>query len=45
MSGRDTIFLDGLEVRTILGVEAWEREEAQTVVLDLELACDATVSA
>ncbi len=45
MTGRDTIFLEGLEVRTILGVEAWEREEPQTVVLDLEMACDAAVSA
>ena len=45
MIGRDTIFLEGLEVRTVIGVEAWEREEPQTVVLDLELACDATLSA
>jgi len=45
MTGRDTIFLDGLEVRTVIGVEDWEREEPQTVVLDLQLACDATLSA
>lgn len=45
MSARDTIFLEGLEVRTTIGVEAWEREEPQTLLVDLEFACDAAKSA
>jgi dihydroneopterin aldolase len=42
---RDTIFLRGLEVRAIVGVEPWEREEPQTVRIDLDLACDAAKAA
>jgi len=42
---RDTVFLRGLEARTVLGVDAWEREEPQTVVLDIDLACDAARAA
>ncbi len=42
---RDTIFLEGLEVRTTIGVEAWEREEPQTLLVDLEMACDAAKAA
>lgn len=45
MTERDTIFLDGLEIRTVIGVEPWEREEAQTVVVDLRMACDAARAA
>jgi dihydroneopterin aldolase len=37
----DTIFLDGLEVRTIIGIQDWERETKQTVRIDLELPVDA----
>ena len=42
---RDTLFVRGLEIRTVLGVDDWEREEPQTVVLDLDLACDASKAA
>jgi dihydroneopterin aldolase len=45
VSARDVIFIRGLEARAILGVNDWERVEAQEVVLDLELACDAAVAA
>jgi 7,8-dihydroneopterin aldolase/epimerase/oxygenase len=41
----DTIFVRGLEVRTIIGVDEPERREEQTVILDLDLACDARVAA
>jgi dihydroneopterin aldolase len=41
----DTIYLRGLEVRAILGVDAWEREEPQRVVLDLDLATDVAKAA
>ncbi len=36
----DRIFLHGLEVRTVIGVEAWERKDEQTVVIDFQLATD-----
>ncbi len=36
----DRIILEGLEVRTVIGVEAWERRDEQTVVIDFELATD-----
>ena len=42
---RDTIFLRALEVRTVLGVEDWEREEPQTVLVDVEFLCDAARAA
>ncbi len=41
----DTIFLEGLEVRGIIGLEAWEREKPQTIRIDLEMACDAAAAA
>ena len=41
----DTIFLDGLEVQTILGIQDWERETKQTVRIDLELPADARSAA
>ena len=37
----DTIFLDGLEIQTIIGIQDWEREAKQTVRIDLELPADA----
>lgn len=42
---RDTIVLQGLEARGIIGVEEWEREKTQTIQVDLELACDAAAAA
>jgi dihydroneopterin aldolase len=45
MGADDTIFVRGLEARAILGVNDWERVEPQTVLLDLEMACDATLAA
>jgi dihydroneopterin aldolase len=42
---RDTLFIRGLEVRGILGIEDWERRERQTIRIDLELACDASKAA
>jgi dihydroneopterin aldolase len=37
----DTIFLQALEVQTIIGIQDWEREVKQTVRIDLELPVDA----
>lgn len=39
------LFLQGLQVKTIIGVLPWERTTPQTVVVDLELAVDMTEAA
>ena len=36
----DTIFISELKVKTKLGVPAWERMLAQTIVLDIEIGYD-----
>ena len=42
---RDTIFLQGLEARGIIGIEEWERRKPQTIRVTLEMACDANLPA
>ncbi|MDX8398505.1 MAG: dihydroneopterin aldolase [Mariprofundaceae bacterium] len=37
---RDLVLIEGLEVRTVIGIYDWEREIRQTVRLDLEMAWD-----
>lgn len=41
----DIIFLDGLEIKTIIGIYDWERETKQTVILDIEMAYDISFAA
>ena len=41
----DTIFLQSLEVQTIVGIQDWERETRQTVRIDLEWPTDARSAA
>ena len=41
----DTIFLEGLEIQMILGIQDWEREVRQTVRVDLEMPADARKAA
>ncbi len=36
----DLILIEGLEVRTVIGIYDWEREIRQTVRLDIEMAWD-----
>ena len=36
----DTIFISDLKVKTKLGVPAWERMVAQTIILDIEIGYD-----
>ena len=38
----DTIFISELKVKTKLGVPAWERILAQTIILDIEIGYDLT---
>ncbi len=40
----DTIFIAELKVKTKLGVPAWERMVAQTVILDIEIGYDLSKS-
>ena len=37
---RDRVFISGLRVDTVIGVYDWERGIRQSVVIDLEMACD-----
>jgi len=36
----DLVLIEGLEVRTVIGIYDWEREIRQTVRLDLEMGWD-----
>ena len=42
---RDTVFVRDLEARAIIGINDWEREKRQTLMIDLDLACDAASAA
>jgi dihydroneopterin aldolase len=41
----DTVFLQQLQVDTIIGIHDWERRVRQTLLIDLELATDAAAAA
>ncbi|WP_231288247.1 dihydroneopterin aldolase [Mariprofundus ferrooxydans] len=41
----DRVLIEGLEVRTVIGIYDWEREIRQTVRLDLEMAWDTSKAA
>lgn len=36
----DIIFLGGLKIDTLIGIYDWERQQRQTVILDIEMAFD-----
>ena len=42
---QDTVFIKGLEVRGIIGIEPWERKNKQTIRIDVELAADTAKAA
>jgi len=42
---RDTVFIQGLEARGIIGIEDWERKKLQTIRVDVEMAWDAAAPA
>lgn len=42
---RDTVFVQGLEARGIIGIEEWERKKQQTIRVDIEMAWDAAAPA
>lgn len=35
----DKIFINQLQLQTVIGIHDWEREKKQTVILDIEIAC------
>jgi dihydroneopterin aldolase len=41
----DTVFIHGLEVRTLIGIHAWERELKRPLVIDLDLGVDTRAAA
>lgn len=41
----DRVYIEGLRVDTVIGVYDWERDIRQEVVLDLEMAADASFAA
>ncbi len=42
---QDTVYIRGLEVRSILGIHDWERHERQTIRIDIEMAADTSRAA
>ena len=42
---KDRVLIEGLEVRTVIGIYDWEREIRQTVRLDLNMAWDISKAA
>lgn len=36
----DTVFIEALEIETVIGIYDWERKVRQKVVLDIEMAFD-----
>ncbi|ARZ65750.1 dihydroneopterin aldolase [Streptomyces sp. HU2014] len=45
MTSTDTVFIRGLEIPALIGVDAWERQVRQIVVINLELTTDITPAA
>lgn len=41
----DTVFIEDLQIETVIGVYAWEREIRQKVALDVEMAFDNRIPA
>jgi len=41
----DIIFIDQLKLQTIIGINDWEKEQKQTILLDIEIACSIEQSA
>jgi 7,8-dihydroneopterin aldolase/epimerase/oxygenase len=45
MPQRDVVFLEGLEARAVVGVYPHERKRPRRLLLDVEVACDASQAA
>ena len=42
---RDTVYIRGLEIRSIIGIHDWERQERQTIRIDIQMAADTAKAA
>lgn len=45
MASGDIVFIEGLQVETVIGVFNWERSIKQTLLLDIEMSSDIEVAA
>ncbi|MBE9527313.1 MAG: dihydroneopterin aldolase [Proteobacteria bacterium] len=36
----DKVFINQLQLETIIGIHDWEREKAQVIILDIEITCN-----
>jgi dihydroneopterin aldolase len=45
MKMRDKVFIEGLEIDTLIGIYDWERRIRQTLVFDIEMAFDNRIPA
>ncbi len=45
MAARDLVFVEGIDARAVLGVDAWERTGPQAVRIDLAFSTDAAKAA
>jgi dihydroneopterin aldolase len=41
----DMLYISGLEIDTIIGIHDWEQNIKQTLVIDIEIACEITQAA
>ena len=41
----DIIFINQLELQTIIGIHDWERQATQPIILDIEIACSTITAA
>ena len=41
----DMLYISGLEINTVIGIHDWEQDIEQTLVIDIEIACDITQAA
>ena len=41
----DKVFINQLQLQTIIGIHDWEREQVQTIILDIEIACNTKAAA
>ncbi len=42
---KDVVFVRDLEVEAIIGINDWEREQRQKILVDLDMSCDAAAAA
>ena len=40
----DQVYIQGLQIETIIGVNKWERTTRQTISIDIELFCDTSAA-